>query len=374
MTPYSPAPSDSLRPVARPAEASADSLAHGGASVLIPVLNEEAHIRETVAAMQRQRFDGHLEFLVIDGGSTDRTREIIEELRREDPRVRILDNPARHTAAALNVGLRAARGEFVARMDAHALYPADYVRRGVERLRAGDVAWVSGPAIPDGTGRWSRRVALALRSGLGTGTSKKQWVDAVRSDGDEVELDTGVFAGVWKRADVAAHGGWDEGWPINQDSELAARFLAAGQRIVSMPPLAARYVPRNSLRGLARQYFRYGMYRAKTARRHPTSLRRAHLLPPGLALGLATAVLAPSPVRRAGRLAVGAYALAMTGATARAVVAGHGRDGSALAAVLATMHLSWGSGFLAGCARYGLPLGALARVALPTRFPRRGNR
>src|SRR5215210_6178164 len=226
MTPYSPAPNDSLRPVARPAEASADSLAHGGASVLIPVLNEEAHIRETVAAMQRQRFDGHLEFLVIDGGSTDRTREIIEELRREDPRVRILDNPARHTAAALNVGLRAARGEFVARMDAHALYPADYVRRGVERLRAGDVAWVSGPAIPDGTGRWSRRVALALSSGLGTGTSKKQWVDAVRSDGDDVELDTGVFAGVWKRADVAAHGGWDEGWPINQDSELAARFLA----------------------------------------------------------------------------------------------------------------------------------------------------
>jgi glycosyltransferase involved in cell wall biosynthesis len=339
--------------------------APGGASILVPVLNEEEHIRETVAAMQRQEFDGELEFLFMDGRSTDRTRQILEELQREDARVHVLDNPARHTAAALNVGLRAARGEFTARMDAHTLYPPDYVARGVERLARGDVAWVSGPQVPQGTGSWSCRVALALESPLGTGPSKR-WGDGP-AGADEVELDTGVFAGVWRRATLAAHGGWDEGWPINQDSELAARFLEAGERIVSLPALAARYVPRNSPRSLARQYFRYGNYRAKTARRHPASLRRGNLLPPGLTLAVVLALAGPRGGRRAARIGIGIYGLAVSAAAARAAAAGHGRDGLGVAAVLPIMHLTWGAGFLTGSARFGPPLAAFARLASPSR-------
>jgi glycosyltransferase involved in cell wall biosynthesis len=138
------------------------------ASVLIPVLNEEAHIREAVDAMRAQRFDGTIEYLFMDGGSTDRTRAILEELAQEEPRIRVLDNPGRTTPHALNVGLHAARGEFVVRMDAHAFYPPRYIAAGVERLERGDVDWVAGAAIPRGTGRWSRRVALALNSGLTT--------------------------------------------------------------------------------------------------------------------------------------------------------------------------------------------------------------
>jgi hypothetical protein len=247
-------------------------------------------------------------------------------------------------------------------MDAHTLYPSDYIARGVERLRRGDVAWVSGPQLPHGTGQWSRRVALALESPLGTGPSKR-WGRAGASDDEELELDTGVFAGVWRHSTVAAHGGWDEGWPINQDSELAARFLEAGERIVSLPALAARYVPRNSPCALARQYFRYGMYRAKTARRHPASLRRGNLLPPSLALAVALALLGPRPVRRAARLAVGAYLAAVGAAAGRAVAAGHGSDGLGVAAVLPIMHLTWGAGFLTGSGRFGPPWSALRRLA-----------
>src|SRR3954470_18977963 len=103
-------------------------------SVLTPVLDEEQHIRDTVASMRRQRFDGEIEFLFMDGRSTDRTRAILEELAVEDPRIRVLDNPARHTAGGLNLGLRAARGEYVARIDAHTRYPAHYLSRGIERL------------------------------------------------------------------------------------------------------------------------------------------------------------------------------------------------------------------------------------------------
>src|SRR5919202_4839125 len=114
-------------------DATDDGAAPVLASVLIPVLNEERHIRETVAAMQAQRVDGPVEFLFMDGRSDDATRAILDELAREDPRIRVIDNPGRGIPQALNVGLRHARGEYVARMDAHTHYPPRYLARGVER-------------------------------------------------------------------------------------------------------------------------------------------------------------------------------------------------------------------------------------------------
>ena len=227
------------------------------ASVLIPVLNEERHIRETVAAMQAQRFDGSVEFLFMDGRSEDRTKAILDELAAEDPRIRVFDNPGRSSTAGLNVGLRHARGDYIVRMDAHTFYPQDYIARGVERLRRGDVVWVAGPQVPYGVGTWSRRVALALGSWFGTGGSARWGADENGSGPRERELDTGVFAGLWRRATVEEHGGWDEGWPINQDSELAARFNLGGSRIVSVPSLAAHYTPRDSVSRLARRSRRF---------------------------------------------------------------------------------------------------------------------
>src|SRR3954452_9741636 len=108
-------------------------------SVLTPVLNEEAHIRETVAAMQAQRFDGDVEFLFMDGRSQDATRAILDQLAGQDPRIRVLDNPARGIPQGLNVGLRNARGTYVARMDAHTHYPPEYLARGHhDRQRGGE--------------------------------------------------------------------------------------------------------------------------------------------------------------------------------------------------------------------------------------------
>jgi succinoglycan biosynthesis protein ExoA len=334
------------------------------ASVLIPVLNEEAHIREAVEAMRAQRLDGKIEFLFMDGRSTDRTRELLEEMAVEDPRIRVLDNPARTTAHALNVGLAAARGVYVARMDAHAFYPPDYLAHGVDRLKRGDVVWVAGAAVPRGEGRWSRRVALALNSGLTTIGSRK-WRSGAEGgpQQEELELDTGVFAGVWRRSTLEEHGGWDPGWPINQDSELAARVLAAGGRIVMLPEMAAEYVPRNTLNGLARQYYRYGLYRGKTSRYHANSLRRAHMLAPSLVVASAAALAAPPLVRRPAQVALLAYAAALAVTAVRVSEPGRERDAATLPVVLAIMHLTWGAGFLVSFVRYGPPVSALARLA-----------
>jgi glycosyltransferase involved in cell wall biosynthesis len=351
--------SDQL-PASRPGQS--ESAERIDVSVLVPVLNEEQHIRETVAAMQAQRFDGTIELLFADGRSEDRTRDVLLELALEDPRIRVLDNPRRRTASALNVCLAEARGEFVARMDAHTYYGDRYLAAGVERLRRGDTDWVSGPAVPMPTGPVSRAVTLALASRLGRGGSRK-WSEDEESDGER-DLDTGVFGGVWRRAVVLENGGWDERWPINQDSEMASRFLDRGARLVCLPEMAGRYVPRNSLRGLARQYFRYGYYRARTFRRHPRSMRRSHLIAPALAVSLVATVAGPRPVRRLARAAVGSYmgAVAATGL----VTAARSRrpaDGALLVVVLPTMHFGWGFGTLTGILRFGPPIRALLHLA-----------
>jgi glycosyltransferase involved in cell wall biosynthesis len=316
---------------------------------LTPVLNEAEYIGATVKRMQQQRFDGTIEFLFMDGRSDDATREILKTFANDDPRIRVLDNPARHTAAGLNVGLREARGRYVARMDAHTFYPPAYLQIGVDRLRRGGATWVCGPQVPRGMGPWSERVALALSSRLGVGGSHRFGANP----GQESELDTGVFTGVWARETLAAFGGWDEGWPINQDSELAARMLMAGHRVVSLPEMAADYVPRNSLRRLARQYRRYGFYRAKTAAAHPQSVRPSMVLAPGVVAAGAASILPWRLLARAGRAGLGAYMAAVVSTAYRLA---RGKPGETLRfiAIFLSLHLPWGAGFIAGTARHAL--------------------
>ena len=327
----------------------------------MPVLNEGTHIRETVSAMQEQQLDGEIEFLFMDGGSTDETRAILDELAARDPRIRVFDNPGRTTPFARNVGLRNARGTYVVRMDAHSFYPSTYVADGIDRLERGDVVWVAGPAIPRGDGGWSRAVALALNAGLGAAGGTK-WTGN-GSAPVEVEVDTGVFAGVWRRATLEEIGGWAEGWPINQDSEMAARVLARGGRIVMLPSMGAEYVPRSSLRGLARQYLRYGFYRGKTARHHANSMRRGHVLPPGLVLAVPFAVT--GPLRWPARVLLGAYFATLVRAGVRAAEPGRPGDAAAVPVVSVVMHLSWGAGFVASSVYHGPPVAALARLVRP---------
>ncbi len=232
-------------------------------------------------------------------------------------------------------------------MDAHTYYPSRYLAAGIERLRQGDTEWVSGPQVPQPTGSISRAVAIALGTWLGRGGSRK-WREDDVTGGQERDLDTGVFGGVWHRTAVLDIGGWDERWPINQDSEMAARFLRRGARLVCIPEMAARYTPRDSLRGLSRQYFRYGLYRAQTFRRHPSSMRRSHLIAPALAGALARRgglSQTAAPMRSGGHLALsdGRWSDRREHGSAPGAAQA---EGALLTVVLPTIHLSWGFGTL----------------------------
>jgi succinoglycan biosynthesis protein ExoA len=323
------------------------------AAVLVPVLDEARHLERALTAIGEQELDGGLEILVIDGGSTDGSRDVVAAVARADGRIRALDNPAGRTPNALNIGLHEARGTYVVRMDAHAHYPRDYIARGIERLERGDVACASGPQLPVGEQPTGRAVALALQSPLGVGGARFR-----RRNAHEEDVDSG-FCGVWRRDLLLELGGWDEGWPVNQDAELAARIRGRGGRIVCVPEMAAQYVTRPSLRALARQYWRYGQYRVKTAGRHPTALRRSHVLPPGLVAIVASCAL---PVRlvRPVRWAAALYGAALLAEGQRMARRHSSPDLEVrMAVALATMHLSWGAGFLEGCRRFGVPWRAL---------------
>lgn len=326
-------------------------------SVLIPVFNEAGIIRETAAWMLAQRYDGEIEYLFLDGGSTDGTPDILEQLARADQRVRVLDNPGRRQCRALNLGLREARGTFIARMDAHSYYPPNYVVTGVERLLRGDVTCVGGPQLPFGVDTWSRRIAVAMQSPLGVGGAGFR-----RELESEIETDT-AFTGMWPRQAIEELGGWDEEALVNEDGELAARIRARGGRIVCVPNMAARCITRDSVRGLARQYYRYGWDRVRTLRKQPQAMRRSHVLPPSLLLLAGAAAIAPRRARAVARLGIAAYAASLAFETARLSLKEGESDAAYAPLVLTTMHFGWGLGFLAGCLRHGPPLRALAGLA-----------
>ncbi len=331
-------------------------------SVLVPVYNEERYIESSVAAMRKQRFPGEIEFLFADGRSTDRTREMLEAMSREDPRIRVFENPNRSVSSGLNVALGHARGRWVIRMDAHTEYPDDYVSIGIERLAKGDTRWVSGPQVPKGTGRVSRAVAMALASKLGRGGSRK-WGEQLDGSDDEWDLDAGVFAGVWERSTLLEYGGWDERWPRNSDSEMAGRFLDRGERLVCVSRMGAEYAPRDSLGGLWRQYLLYGEYRVKTAACHPRTMRRSHLLAPALVVDAALAVAGPRRLRPAARAGLLLYAAVLGSAGVRALPrAEEPGDALLVPVALALMQVGHGVGMLTGTLRNGPPLAALASV------------
>lgn len=347
-------PSERASSFASTLEGDADGVVE--VSVLVPVLDEAGSIRETVARMQAQDFGGGFELIFLDGGSRDDTKEILEELARADLRIRVFDNPGKRPPNALNVGLAKARGRLIARMDAHTRYPPSYLSAGARRLGRGDVAHVSGPQLATGNDAWSSRVAMALASPLGSGGARFR-----RHSDEEFEVDSG-FTGMWRRETLERQGGWDERWPVNEDHELASRIRAEGGRFVCIPEMAAEYIPRNSLKRLARQYWTYGRYRAKTSGVHPESMRRSHVLAPGLALTVMVATAAPRPMRTLARFGLAIYVLALGGFSIAAGREARPRDVTALPLVFATMHLAAGFGFLAGCVLYGPPVEALARI------------
>jgi succinoglycan biosynthesis protein ExoA len=307
-------------------------------SVVVPARDEERHVEACVRSILRQEVDGGLEVVVADGASRDRTAE----LARAAGAV-VVANPAGATPAGLNAALRRARGEIVVRFDAHAEMPPSYVAacvRALDRHRGTPVC-VGGWRRVEGRGPWGRATAAALTSRFGVG-NPRIWRPP-QEGGEPVEVDT-VALGAWFADELRAAGGWDERYVRNQDFELNERLRRSGGRVVFVPEVWSVYRPRESPAAIARQYWDYGRFKALLLAERPGSLRPRQLAPVGLLAAVLAAAL-PGPSRRPARAAVSLYALTIGAVAARS------RAGWRTAAVLATMHLAWGAGLVAGFAR-----------------------
>jgi succinoglycan biosynthesis protein ExoA len=295
-------------------------------SVVIPVLDEAEHIARTLASVDAQTYANIVEILVVDGGSTDDTVSIAAR----NPRVRVLDNPGRMQAAGLNIGLDAAVGAVIVRVDGHCQLASDYVERAVATLTRTGAAMVGGAMTPVGTTTRERSIAIAMSSRLGAGPAR------FHVGGREGEVDT-VYLGVFRRDLARQVGGYAEDVGVNEDAELAIRMAPHGG-IWFDPAIRSTYAPRPGFTALARQFFRYGRSRAATVRRHPGSLRPRQLATPLLLAGLM------SPWRGY----VAAAYLVVVGGRALAELPRAPEVAPALALALPTMHGSWALGFVVG--------------------------
>lgn len=308
-------------------------------SVIMPVLNEERHLRASVRHILEQEYAGELEVVIALGPSKDRTDEIAAELAREDPRVHTVPNPGGRTPAALNAAIKASRHPVVVRVDGHGMLSPDYIATAVRLLDETGAANVGGVMHAEGESAWERAVAAAMTSKIGVGNA------AFHTGGEAGPAET-VYLGVFRREVLERQGGYNEEFIRAQDWELNYRIREAGGLIWFSPELKVSYRPRPNVRELAKQYRNYGRWRHVVARYHSGSINLRYLAPPAAVLAIAAGVVAGALVSPVGWIVPGGYA---AGIILGSLPAGKGLDAGArlrIPLALATMHMSWGWGFL----------------------------
>jgi glycosyltransferase involved in cell wall biosynthesis len=315
-------------------------------SVIMPVLNEERHLTDAVRHILAQDYPGELELVIALGPSRDNTDAIAAGLCADDPRVHTVPNQTGRTPAGLNAAISATRHEIVVRVDGHGLLAPGYIRTAVRLLRETGAANVGGVMHAEGVTVFERTVAVAMTSKLGVGNAK------FHTGGAAGPADT-VYLGVFRREILDKHRGYNEDFVRAQDWELNHRIREAGGLVYFSPELHVTYRPRPDFGKLSRQYFDYGRWRRVVMRTHPGTASLRYLAPPiavlavllGTLLGLVSLFTVPwlaigwSPRRSATRWASDSARCGR--AAGRALGSGCG-----CRSVLATMHFSWGWGFL----------------------------
>jgi len=326
----------------------------------MPVLNEAAYLEHAVASVLEQDVGQPLELVLALGPSTDGTTAIAQGLAERDPRVRIVHNPAAHIPVGLNAAIRASRYATIVRVDAHSELSVGYVARAIATLERTGAANVGGIMHANGRTPFQSAVARAYNSPAGLGGG------AYHGGTDEGDAES-AYLGVMRREVLDEVGFFDETIRRGEDWELNLRILQAGHRVWFDPTLAVTYWPRESWIRLARQFRATGAWRGELVRRYGRRNGLRFFAPPALTVAVAMALVVgvlqlsgvlqgvASVVASVIYLPLVAYvALVVT----MALIPGKASDPPRTPrerlwtlAVLPTMHLSWGLGFLSGVLR-----------------------
>ena len=320
-------------------------------SLIVVVRNEEQYIETCLASVLAQDYPAdRVEILLVDGMSTDRTREqatAVLAARLAAGSARILDNPHAVSPTAMNIGIAAATGQAIMRVDGHTTLPLDYVRHCVEALQATGSQCVGGAIRTRGSGAVGRAIAAAQSSRFGVGGVAFRTGCSTAGPVDTVPF------GAYPREVFAHIGGFDVELVRNQDDELNFRLTQAGGTVWFDPVISTDYFCRSSLRRLWSQYFEYGAYKVRVAQKRHGFASVRHVVPAVFVVSAVASLLLAAARREPGwALAVlGPYALA--NAAASIASAGSAQaDPGRVAVAYAVLHTSYGTGLLAGLWRW----------------------
>ena len=308
-----------------------------GVSVVLPILNEERDLRESVSAILAQNYMGAFEVILALGPSSDRTNEIAKELAAADSRVVLVDNPTGRTANGLNATIAIAKYPIVSRIDGHAEISPSYLSDATALLNKTGAVNVGGIMAAVGKSKFERAVATAMRSSLGVGSSR------FHTGGVAGPADT-VYLGTFKKSALLEVGGYDERFTRAQDWELNFRLRKNGGTIWFDPSLVVTYRPRSTIKALAKQYFQYGTWRRAVSRSHKGSVNFRYLAPPtalvintlSIILGLTLSPFFFIPIATyMGLIIIGSLIIG------KSII-----EKLILPIVLIVMHMVWGAGYL----------------------------
>lgn len=319
-------------------------------SVIIPIRNEEKYIAKCIDSIITQTYPKEsLEVLLVDGQSEDNTKKIIEDYAKKYPYIRVLENPKRIVPTALNIGIKASKGDIIIRLDAHTYYDRDYISKCVETLEKVDAVNVGGPIVtlPGDKTLKAKAIALATSHSFGVGNSK------FRTSNKAEYVDTVTF-GAFKRGVFDKVGLFNERLSRNQDIEFNLRIRRFGGKIFLNPEIKSYYYNQSTLKGLWRQNFKNGMWNIFThaASKNPLSIR--HYVPLIFVTSLIGSIILAS-IHTAGiflfMLISVSYLLTNLFFTFRIGLKHDLRVIAFLPIIFATLHFSYGIGSIFGLLR-----------------------
>jgi glycosyltransferase involved in cell wall biosynthesis len=317
-------------------------------SVIIPCYNEEKTIGILLNAVLNQTTDlSNVEVVIADGMSTDSTRSVISGFQNQHSGllVRVVDNPQKNIPAGLNAAIRASTGEYLVRLDAHCIPDSSYITLCVSGLKAELADNVGGIwEIVPGADSWiARGISAAASHPLGAGDAKYR----ISSKAQYVST---VPFGSFHRRIFDRIGFFNEQLLTNEDYEFNTRIRKSGGKIWLNPEIRSKYIARKNIHQLAKQYLRYGFWKARMIRMYPDTLRWRQLLPPLFVAVISGLFILSIFSTRFLFLLIGVvliYLLVMlTAGTLKAIKTREWGLLPGLPLSIATMHLCWGGGFI----------------------------
>ena len=306
-------------------------------SVILPVLNEERYLADSVNSILSQEFSGSIEVILAVGPSQDATLQIAQALQAKDSRVVVVDNPTGKTAAGLNRAIAASKYSIIVRVDGHSQLPKNYCELAFNLLSQTGAVNVGGVMAAEGITLFQRSVARAMRSPLGVGASR------FHTGGGAGESDT-VYLGCFRKEAILEVGGFDERFTRAQDWELNFRLREKGGLIYFDPRLTVTYRPRSTVKALAKQYFEYGRWRRVVSRRHQGTINYRYLAPPFTVVATTLSLLLGAVASPLFLIPALVYSVFILGASL--IIGKSVGEVLCLPTILLTMHISWGLGFL----------------------------